>query len=450
MGAPSLRATPLLSAQLMFNIGFYAVVPFIAIVLAEDFALGGAAVGLVLGVRTFAQQGMFLVGGALADRCGARGVILAGCAVRVSGFTALALAMVTGPPSLPLFVLGTVLTGLGGALFSPALNTLLARAEAARPAPSARDRHRPTLFALLTVFGETGAAIGPVLGALLLGFGFAAVAAGGALLFIGIAVVLFLLLPRDQGPSSSGREGRRSVARKGAASGPPPHGPATQRRPCAWASLRDRRFVAFAALHAVDLLAYNQLYLALPIELQRVGGGEGTLAAMFVLASALTLTLQLPIARLSMRVGSAAALRTGYLALMLAFVTLGVGALLELPPDAAVGPVIACVVLLILGHLFVGPTALDLVRSFAGSAGTGSYYGLLASFGGLAVLVGNVAIGAALPEAAVTGWEAAIPWWGIALLPLLTAVLGPRLIPSPMPAHHRNDPAEESDPRVKS
>jgi nitrate/nitrite transporter NarK len=35
------------------------------------------------GLRTFSQQGMFIIGGTLADRYGAKAIILAGCVVRV-------------------------------------------------------------------------------------------------------------------------------------------------------------------------------------------------------------------------------------------------------------------------------------------------------------------------------------------------------------------------------
>ena len=38
----------LLSSQLIFNIGFYAVIPFLAVSLREDFAMGAMAVGIVL------------------------------------------------------------------------------------------------------------------------------------------------------------------------------------------------------------------------------------------------------------------------------------------------------------------------------------------------------------------------------------------------------------------
>ncbi len=88
-------------------------------------------------------------------------------------------------PALGWFVVGTVLTGLGGAMFSPALNTLVARVERGRATGA-----KVSLFARLTVAGETGAAIGPLVGALLLGWGFAVVAAVGAGLFAVLAVLL--------------------------------------------------------------------------------------------------------------------------------------------------------------------------------------------------------------------------------------------------------------------
>ena len=137
----------LLGAQLVFNLGFYAVIPFLAGAMGDDYGLDAAAVGLVLGARTFSQQGMFLAGGLLADRWGARRAILIGCLVRISGYAALAAAS-----NFSLFLLGAVLTGAGGALFSPALESQLSRAdrvtedaqpEAAEPElPSRRDARR--------------------------------------------------------------------------------------------------------------------------------------------------------------------------------------------------------------------------------------------------------------------------------------------------------------------
>ncbi|EPN5657388.1 MFS transporter, partial [Cronobacter turicensis] len=99
----------LLSAsQLVFNIGFYAVVPFLAIYLRDDMLLSGGLIGAIIGLRTFSQQGMFLLGGALSDRYGARAIILCGCVVRIMGYLLLALG-----GSLWAVVLGACLTGVG-------------------------------------------------------------------------------------------------------------------------------------------------------------------------------------------------------------------------------------------------------------------------------------------------------------------------------------------------
>ena len=65
--------------QLAFNTGFYLVLPFFALHLTRDLGFGGALVGLLLGLRTFSQQGLFFLGGALADRFGTRPVRSAGC-----------------------------------------------------------------------------------------------------------------------------------------------------------------------------------------------------------------------------------------------------------------------------------------------------------------------------------------------------------------------------------
>ena len=76
----------LLISQLLFNIGFYIVVPFLAVVLADGFAQAGTMIGLVLGLRTFSQQGLFFLGGGLTDKYGARPILLTGISLRVLGF----------------------------------------------------------------------------------------------------------------------------------------------------------------------------------------------------------------------------------------------------------------------------------------------------------------------------------------------------------------------------
>ncbi|MEW5535419.1 MFS transporter, partial [Streptomyces virginiae] len=54
--------------QFTINLGFYMLMPYLASHLSGPLGLAGWIVGLVLGVRNFSQQGMFLIGGTLADR----------------------------------------------------------------------------------------------------------------------------------------------------------------------------------------------------------------------------------------------------------------------------------------------------------------------------------------------------------------------------------------------
>lgn len=455
------RVPVLLGTQALFNVGFYAVVPFLALVLTDDFGLAATAVGLVLGVRTFAQQGMFLVGGVLADRFGARRMILLGCAVRVSGFAALAGSLLTPQPTLPVFVVGTVLTGLGGALFSPGLNVLVGAAESGRrPA----DRARASLFAWLSVTGELGAVIGPLVGAALLGWGFTAVALAGAAFFVAIGVFLFVALPRPAGAHGLPAAGAgRQALSAGAGKQAPSAGAGSQALSAGagrqttsgvvgnpvssvgagnqdlsagtenhassadggrWWALRDRTFVGFSALHAADLLAYNQLYLALPLALARTDAGAPFVAAMFAWASALTLLLQLPVSRWCAHVGPAVALRVGYTLSALGFAAVAGAGLVAVDDAGRIVAVFVAASLIIAGHLTTNPTALGLAPRFAGALPTGSFFGLLATCGGIAVLVGNLVAGALFTVPPIA--EVA-PWVFLAVPLAVAALLAPRL-----------------------
>ncbi|KZS69051.1 hypothetical protein A4G26_07690 [Mycobacterium kansasii] len=53
--------------QFCINLGFYRFMPHLAGYLAGSVGLAAWAIGLVLGVRNFSQQGTFVVGGTLAD-----------------------------------------------------------------------------------------------------------------------------------------------------------------------------------------------------------------------------------------------------------------------------------------------------------------------------------------------------------------------------------------------
>ena len=391
---PATRLWPpvLLGSQFVFNIGFYAVVPFLAIFLRDDMMLSGGLIGLVLGLRTFSQQGMFIVGGALSDRYGARVVILSGCIVRVAGYLLLAFGQTLWP-----IIIGACLTGIGGALFSPSIEALLAKAGTQSEAQGKRSRAE--WFALFAVCGELGAVLGPVAGALLTGLGFRQVALAGAGVFVVALMVLFFCLPPTQ-----------------------THKQTLNITPW-WTTFRQPRFVAFIIAYSSWLLSYNQLYLALPVEIQRAGGSEKDLGPLFMLASLLIIVLQLPLARYARRVGATRMLPVGFVIISASFVSVALFASAE-PAQGWLRllPAACFVTLLTLGQMLLVPAAKDLIPWFAQESTLGAHYGALATAGGCAVLAGNLLFGSQLDAALVPSKEAMYPWLQLAIFPLCSAI----------------------------
>lgn len=395
----------LVLTQLAFNIGFYLVLPFLADHLADDLGLAAATVGLVLGLRAFSQQGLFLLGGTLADRFGVRPVVLAGCAVRVAGFLVLAFA-----PDLPGVLAGAMLTGVAAALFSPAVESALAR-EGTRLEASG-GLPRTELFAMFAVAGEVGAVAGPLLGILLLGVGFPAAAVAAAVVFSAILALHWRWLPAGPGAHAGEpvRDGLREV-------------------------FGNRRFLAFAAANSTGLFAYHQLYLALPAELDRIGG-PGALGWLFALASLLVIAGQLPVARFARTVlGPERALTAGFLTIAAAFAAAAV----LVPRTSTVLPAVTLVVLLTAGQMLATPVAADVAGRLAGERRLGAYYGVLSAAGGLAVLLGSTLTGALLDA---TPPSSPLPWAVLAAVPLLSAAALRLLTPTtagrePVPSHER-------------
>lgn len=389
--------------QLAFNTGFYLVLPFFALHLTRDLGFGGALVGLLLGLRTFSQQGLFFLGGALADRFGTRPVALTGFVIRIVGFLLLALA--EGPV---LLVAGTVAVGFAAALFSPAVEAELARR--ARELERSDGPTRSEAFAMFGVAGEVGIVVGPVLGSLLLSVDFAVTTLAAAGVFVAVLVAFARGMPREP----AAHAGEPILAGWGAV-------------------LRNPAFLAFTAAYSSWLLSYNQLYLALPVELERVGLA-GILGGLFVVSALMVVLGQLPLAELVRRRLGTRALPAGFAVLALAF--LATAALIAVDAPGPV-PAVAFVVTLTLGQMTVVPVAQDAVGRLAGEQRLGAHFGVLASGGGLAVLAGSSLLGALLDA----GGPPALPWAVTAALPLTSAiVMGVlvRRVPALEPTLERN------------
>ncbi|MFD8564519.1 MFS transporter [Streptosporangium canum] len=153
--------------------------PYLALYLSGDLGLAAWLGGLILGVRNLSQQGMFLLGGSLADRLGYKPMIMAGLVLRSIGFALLGLV-----ESLPALIVASALTGLADALFNPAAR--------AYPAQEAGDR-KVEVFAVFIVFYQAGILAGPVIGLLLNGAAFRLICLVAAGLFTLLGGVLWII-----------------------------------------------------------------------------------------------------------------------------------------------------------------------------------------------------------------------------------------------------------------
>ncbi|MEU6375231.1 MFS transporter [Streptomyces sp. NPDC046909] len=393
----------LLVNQFTINLGFYMLMPYLAAHLSGTLGLAGWLVGLVLGVRNFSQQGMFLVGGTLADRLGYKPLIVAGCVLRTVGFAALGLV-----DSVPALLAASAATGFAGALFNPAVRAYLAA--------DAGER-RIEAFALFNVFYQAGILLGPLVGMLLTGFDFRLTCLVSAAIFALLSVVQIRSLPSrrsDQASAPDTDAGERvSVL--------------TQWR----GILRNRAFLLFATAMIGSYVLSFQVYLALPLEVRRLGGdgefGTGAVALLFAASGLSTIFGQTRVtAWCKARWEPGQALSWGLLSMGLAFVPLLAATAVPVPDGgigrrllAAVPPTLAAL-LLALGTMIAYPFEMDTIVRLSGDRLVATHYGLYNTICGIGITLGNLLTGAALDAARAAGMSA-LPWLALLVLGLVCA-----------------------------
>ncbi|MEV7182607.1 MFS transporter [Kitasatospora sp. NPDC093102] len=170
-------------------------------------AHGGGAAGLVLTAITVPRTALVLLGGAVADRFGARRVMVVGDTVMLAATVALALVTADRGTPLWLLVAAAAVIGTVDAFHLPASGSMPRRLVPA-------DR-LPRALALRQAGGQTAVLLGAPLGGLLVaGGGLFGVALADAASFGVVLLVLRRVRPRADGPS-----GPRAGLLRDAASG---------------------------------------------------------------------------------------------------------------------------------------------------------------------------------------------------------------------------------------
>ncbi|MGW2675602.1 MDR family MFS transporter [Streptomyces sp. NPDC001436] len=384
--------------QFTINLGFYMLMPYLATHLAGPLGLAGWTVGLILGVRNFSQQGMFLIGGTLADRFGYKPMIVAGLALRIAGFATLGLV-----DSVPALLAASAATGLAGALFNPASRAYLAA--------DAGER-RVEAFALFNVFYQAGILLGPLVGMVLTGVDFRVTCLVAAGIFAVLSLVQVRALPQRRGDEAARR-------------GPGPReGVLAQWR----GILRNRPFLLFSVAMIGSYVMNFQVYMALPLEVRRIGGegrfGTAAVAVLFAVSGLSTILLQTRVtAWCKARMEPGRALAWGLFAMGTAFLPLLAATALPVPESltgtrllAAVPPALSAL-LLAVGTMIAYPFEMDTIVRLSGDRLVATHYGLYNTVCGVGIALGNLLTGAALDAARAAGMSA-LPWLALCLLGL--------------------------------
>lgn len=360
-------------------LGFFVVMPMISLRFVDQLGWAAGLVGLALGLRQLTQQGLGIFGGSLADRFGARPLIVTGMLLRAVGFATLAWA-----DSGAMLIFSCFLSGLGGCLFDPPRAALVIK--------FTRPHERGRFISLLMMLESAGAVTGALLGSWLLRFDFTYVCLLGAGLFTLAALCNWTLLPayRLSVKPTPMREGLGQV-------------------------LADRAFCRLVLILSGYYMLWVQVMLIFPILVKQLSGTTTAVGWMYSLETALSLALLYPIARFSeRRYRLESRLMAGIL-----LMTVGIGLVAFVSTLSGIFVLLSC---FYLGIIICEPARETLMTRLANPTARGSYMGfsrLGLALGGMTGYVG----GGSLYDFSLQQGQPALPWLVLGTIGVATMLL---------------------------
>lgn len=366
----------LLLDNMLVVLGFFVVFPLISIRFVDQMGWAALMVGIALGLRQLTQQGLGIFGGAIADRFGAKPMIVTGMLLRAAGFATMGIAQETW-----LLWFSCFLSGIGGTLFDPPRSALVIKL--------VRPHQRGRFFSILMMQDSAGAVVGALLGSWLLQYDFRLVCGVGALLFVLCAIVNAWLLPAYKLSTirTPMREGMTRV-------------------------LKDKRFITYVLTLAGYYMLAVQVMLMLPIMVNNIAGTPAAVKWMYAIEAALSLTLLYPIARWSeKRFRLEQRLMAGLLLMTLSLVPIGLTTSLQ--------QLFTLICVFYIGSIIAEPARETLSASLADARARGSYMG----FSRLGLAIGGAfgyAGGGWLFDMGHTLEQPELPWAMLGAVGLIT------------------------------
>lgn len=360
-------------------VGFDMIMPLVIGHYVNNVGLTATAVSVALAIRQFSQQGLAMIGGALADRFQVKTLISVGVFLRVLGFLTLAFSSAYG-----MLIAAMILIGLGGVLFEMPYQSAIAMLTT--------NDNRPKYYSLNNTITGIASAIGPLLGVALLRLDFKVVCFGAASCFM-----INFVLSRVAMPPIMRQAKSYAVM------------PAVKR------IAKDRPYQIFVLLMMVFWLGASQIDITYPLRVQKIYGSADGVGIMYTVYAVVMAVLQYPLVALaSKRFSSRAA------------VVIGTGiitaALIATPFAADVKSFMAIVACYAVGMILARPNQQNIAVSMADTRALGMYLGVNSTAFAIGKGFGTIIGGASFDMAKKYTLENA-PWYLYGVL-VGTAMIG--------------------------
>ncbi|MGE5589001.1 MAG: MDR family MFS transporter [Bacillota bacterium] len=295
--------------NLVNSIGSFMIRPFLSLYLYNRMGVSTTSVGLFMGLMALAGLATAMVSGSLADRFGRRRMMMGALAAE-----ALVLLLFSRAQTFTHFLVLGVLMGSVGPMFWPASSAAVADVT-----PSEKRAHA---YGLLRIAINVGAAVGPLVGAVLVTRSYSTaflITASSTTLY---AVTVALLIPETRPAAGAPAAGEAAQSAAGAAAAEPAGGVADGGYRVV---LRDTVFLIFLIVAVLVGASYSQIETSLAIFLSKFRSmSPEAYASLIALNGLLVVLLQIPITHLVNRYHVHLVLAASSLLYALGFVGFGV------------------------------------------------------------------------------------------------------------------------------
>lgn len=350
----------LVGASFVDSVGRTILNPFFALYVTQRFNVGMTEAGLLFSIFSVSGFAGSMLGGALTDRFGRKGMVLFGLVF--SALSSLSMGFVA---RLPTFYLLAVVVGL--------LSDIAGPAHGAMVADLLPEHQRAEGYGILRVVGNLAWIVGPTIGGLLASRSFLLLFILDAVCSLVTAVIVFRLLPETR------PEARQTAQRESMATTFGGY----------FKVLSDRMFVAFILMAALMNLVYLQLYSTLSVYLRDVHAVPAQGYGFLMSANAILVVLtQFWVTRRIRRNPPMLMMAVGTALYMVGFASYGF---------VSVYPAfLAAMLVITVGEMIVMPVYSALVARFAPADMRGRYMAIAGLSWGIPSAVGPLAAGVIL------------------------------------------------------